>query len=626
MSRVTVLPVLVVTVAYGLSGPSWVFAAVLMVLALVATVLRQRLRLGRAPELLLGAILFLVALVVLATLLPRPPSDQLQLPTGWAAFTGASLLLAVLRLFLAAPWGGHLATLVIAMAAMAGSGGTADPSIYPWLVAPFIAAALLARRYEDSGRAPLRSLGLRFLLPMALGGGVVLLAARFWIGWLPELYDSAVRALISSGGNKAGFSDRMWLGSMRGMLSSNERVMRIRGSGDHELLRGIVYTHYRAGRWSQGDGQESQISELPSELPPGDDVTEIEFVDREPVRYFLPLEAGEVAVATGMARVDRAAILAPVAAEPADRIWFRTDARRMNSVAPPDRGDTELPAGLVAPLRRLAQEWTAGGKSDGERLLLIERRLQQDFVYSLHYERRYGDDPVLLFLLQDRQGHCEYFASAMTLLARSLGIPARLVGGYRMSEYNGLGGYHLVRERNAHAWVEAWTGASEWRTYDPTPPAALPRPAVTPMSSALVDLLAHGWAGFLSWLDQRSPQEMVALPFGALLFISILRWLRSVRQRLRRRHEARSELPLPCFVRLSDALARRGFARPEHETVEAFAARVSNSELEQGIGVQAAKLLQRYAALRYGGHGESKDLSTDVERLLTKMSRSRALV
>jgi len=146
------------------------------------------------------------------------------------------------------------------------------------------------------------------------------------------------------------------------------------------------------------------------------------------------------------------------------------------------------------------------------------------------------------------------------------------------------------------------------------------------MSSALVDLLAHGWAGFLSWLDQRSPQEMVALPFGALLFISILRWLRSVRQRLRRRHEARSELPLPCFVRLSDALARRGFARPEHETVEAFAARVSNSELEQGIGVQAAKLLQRYAALRYGGHGESKDLSTDVERLLTKMSRSRALV
>ena len=51
MSRVTVLPVLVVTVAYGLSGPSWVFAAVLMVLALVATVLRQRLRLHRARAL-----------------------------------------------------------------------------------------------------------------------------------------------------------------------------------------------------------------------------------------------------------------------------------------------------------------------------------------------------------------------------------------------------------------------------------------------------------------------------------------------------------------------------------------------------------------------------------------------
>src|SRR5262245_14858520 len=60
------------------------------------------------------------------------------------------------------------------------------------------------------------------------------------------------------------------------------------------------------------------------------------------------------------------------------------------------------------------------------------------------------------------------FASAMVLLARTRGIPARVVGGYRVTEVNPLSGRAIVRDRDAHAWVEAWLDG-EWRGWDPTP-------------------------------------------------------------------------------------------------------------------------------------------------------------
>ena len=71
------------------------------------------------------------------------------------------------------------------------------------------------------------------------------------------------------------------------------------------------------------------------------------------------------------------------------------------------------------------------------------------------------------FLLYNGTGHCEFFASAMVLLSRARGIPARLVGGYRVAEFSELGDYYIVRERNAHTWVEAWVPAASPRTTNP---------------------------------------------------------------------------------------------------------------------------------------------------------------
>ena len=82
-------------------------------------------------------------------------------------------------------------------------------------------------------------------------------------------------------------------------------------------------------------------------------------------------------------------------------------------------------------------------------------------------------DPIEDFLLNRKEGHCEYFASAMTLLLRSEDIPARLVSGFKGGDWNPLTRVLTVRQKHAHTWVEALvpdpsTGRPGWRTYDPT--------------------------------------------------------------------------------------------------------------------------------------------------------------
>src|SRR5439155_16416246 len=104
----------------------------------------------------------------------------------------------------------------------------------------------------------------------------------------------------------------------------------------------------------------------------------------------------------------------------------------------------------------------------------IARHLRSDFRYSLDYKRNPGD-PLLDFLGENRLGHCEYFASAMAMLARAAGIPARVVAGYRVAEHNDVGGYDVVREKNAHAWVEVYFDGSGWRTVDATPEDLMPQ-------------------------------------------------------------------------------------------------------------------------------------------------------
>ncbi|MEX0654246.1 MAG: DUF3488 and transglutaminase-like domain-containing protein [Phycisphaeraceae bacterium] len=112
---------------------------------------------------------------------------------------------------------------------------------------------------------------------------------------------------------------------------------------------------------------------------------------------------------------------------------------------------------------------------DAEIARVLTEHLRDEFRYALDNPTvARHEDPIVEFLFNHRQGHCELFASALAAMTRSIGMQARVVTGYVASEYNRIGGYYIVRQRNAHAWTEIHAGPEQgWRTFDPTAPAEL---------------------------------------------------------------------------------------------------------------------------------------------------------
>src|SRR5262249_44327080 len=100
----------------------------------------------------------------------------------------------------------------------------------------------------------------------------------------------------------------------------------------------------------------------------------------------------------------------------------------------------------------------------------IERGLRTTYGYTLQLPDRDIPDPLAYFLFTRKKGHCEYFASAMAVMLRSLGIPARLATGFQSGIYNSVSDLWLVRASDAHSWVEAWIPGRGWTTFAPTPP------------------------------------------------------------------------------------------------------------------------------------------------------------
>jgi hypothetical protein len=100
----------------------------------------------------------------------------------------------------------------------------------------------------------------------------------------------------------------------------------------------------------------------------------------------------------------------------------------------------------------------------------FETYLKQQFLYTLDLTdagRIADQDPIEQFLYDFKRGHCEYFAGAMALMCQSVGMQARVVVGFKCDEFNSVGGYYIVRQSHAHAWVEVLT-LNGWQTFDPT--------------------------------------------------------------------------------------------------------------------------------------------------------------
>src|ERR1017187_1886400 len=118
----------------------------------------------------------------------------------------------------------------------------------------------------------------------------------------------------------------------------------------------------------------------------------------------------------------------------------------------------------------LAQSMTAAATSDLGRARALEQGLRTGYGSTLELPQQESKDPLADFLFTRRKGHCEYFASAMAVMLRNLGIPARLATGFQSGTYNPISELWLVRASDAHSWVEAWIPGHGWTTFDPTPP------------------------------------------------------------------------------------------------------------------------------------------------------------
>jgi transglutaminase-like putative cysteine protease len=129
----------------------------------------------------------------------------------------------------------------------------------------------------------------------------------------------------------------------------------------------------------------------------------------------------------------------------------------------------QLPSNLPERIRRLAQDITAGTTNPYDKALRI-----QDYLRAFRYNEGIeapppGVDPVEHFLFTMREGYCDYFSTAMVVMLRSLGIPARISAGYFTGEFDSNKGYYLVREANTHAWPEVFFPEYGWIEFEPTP-------------------------------------------------------------------------------------------------------------------------------------------------------------
>lgn len=161
------------------------------------------------------------------------------------------------------------------------------------------------------------------------------------------------------------------------------------------------------------------------------------------------------------------------------RMW--TDLSRVNTDEPAPEGpvnDRYIDSSPEGQKIRALAAAIAKGRNDLEKAISIEEHLKANYKYTLSPKNTGGSGPLEDFLFYSKEGYCEHFATSLVMLLRASGIHARLVTGFLEGDWNGLGNYFIVRQQDAHSWVEAYIEGTGWVRFDPTPSS--PAPAYNP--------------------------------------------------------------------------------------------------------------------------------------------------
>jgi len=192
------------------------------------------------------------------------------------------------------------------------------------------------------------------------------------------------------------------------------------------------------------------------------------------------------------------------ASEPSPR-----DLAAVHGRVPPEMPARYLQRPKLDPrIPELASDITRNLQSDYERAAAIERYLSGRYAYTLQLPSEAPADPIADFLFHRRRGHCEYFASSMAILLRTIGIPSRVVTGFRGGEFNSLTGSYIIRARDAHSWVEAYIAGAGWVTFDPTPSGPPPPVTFWTRMQLYSDAMREFWREWIVNYDSGHQREL----------------------------------------------------------------------------------------------------------------------
>jgi protein-glutamine gamma-glutamyltransferase len=312
----------------------------------------------------------------------------------------------------------------------------------------------------------------------------------------------------------------------------------------------------------------------------------------------------------------------------------------------------QLPA--VDPrVRQLAAQVTGSATNAYDKAAAIETYLKSTFGYTLQLSKTPPRDPIAEFLFERKEGHCEYFASAMAVMLRSVGIPARLVNGFRSGQFNDVTSSYIIRASDAHTWVEAYFPGNGWVTFDPTPPDPVPNGSSWSRILLYIDAAREFWREWVInydfahqfllhqqvfsqvgqrvaegrwWLRQayermlerarRSTQSVSArdleIKLGGLVILilaaaSARQFLRQWRNWRLRRHPERAPQAAATvwYERMNSYLSRRGFTRSPAHTPAEFVRSIPEDSLRSSV----ARFTEHYERARFGNH------AADAQRL-----------
>jgi len=310
----------------------------------------------------------------------------------------------------------------------------------------------------------------------------------------------------------------------------------------------------------------------------------------------------------------------------------------VEGLSPAEREESlSLPESVDPRIASLAMSLGPPSAGPRETLDATVLHLQTHYRYSLSPGPfRPDDDPLAEFLFEKEEAYCEYFASAAVVLLRLRGVPARYVKGLSVGPQTDMGGgLHVVRESDAHAWIEAWIPGQGWVEADPTPPGQFAGARGTPGSvqrwlqharAALADawarLVEGGPLAFLRWLGgevlslaARAVREplawlvLVALAFGPAVWRR-LRALLARRRVFRDRQAEAARVPADLRALVRD-LERRWVAHGhprlrsrgllEHASALAAPSGPGTPEGPVALGDGGTDIVRTYYEVRFGG-------------------------